>query len=866
MKSSLSLFLLFFSIFIFCQIKVTGKVSDKNLKPVEGAIVQVLDSNGKTLAYGNSDSNGNFNFQVTKEASYTIEINKISFQPLKKEITINSDQTSIYSEVTLSEKITQIEEVKIIGKSSALKQDGDTLTYKTKYFTTGSERNLKDVLNKLPGFEVGSDGQIKVNGKKVDNLLVDGKEFFGDNHQLATENLDSDMIDDIAVINHYSDNAKIKDLEPSDKTAVNIGIKKEYKGKITGNVSAVSAYEGRYKIGANLFKFDKATNMSFIANSNSINDEVITFEQYFQMILSSKNDFVSKRNSSGSDVLMPVTLLSDDKMTKKYNNFGALNLTSYLSKKTKLNLYSIFNNVDQKRNILNNTSFFDQNSSYNTSENIRTKENLFFNRTRANVDYLVSDNSLLTYSLAFDPYNAEKNSQIDQTYGNIERTINQETKDSPFTLSHQLSYTSKLSPKKLLAFYIFNDINHQKNDYQLDSFPNILNVDSPLLQDKKYNQETYGFLSTYTFKPKRLIYYIGLGYTSVQEKFSSSIENSIYSNNSQFSRNFYSADFNIYKRKGFFQFSLQNTLLYYASLDKVLYLPKANIKFLLDKLSELNFSYQAKNDFAGANQIFTQSILEDYNRVQKDNILNASLPMRSHNWSAYLRYLSLYSGTILNVSFNYIKNEKSIITSSQLFPQYTAISQILNSTPLQSWNININFDKKIDFIKAKIKLNGTYSKSNSLNIIDQLENPINSENILVKASLMSVFKTGIFNYELGISKLTNNSRYISLNKKNTNERTELFINIEGVIKKDFKYYFNNRYYIYTSDQKQHFLKTDFELEYDYSKKWQYSIIGNDILNFNKTQIVSSILQNTMLQTSTTQRLPGYIGMKVKYNL
>jgi hypothetical protein len=349
-----------------------------------------------------------------------------------------------------------------------------------------------------------------------------------------------------------------------------------------------------------------------------------------------------------------------------------------------------------------------------------------------------------------------------------------------------------------------------------------------------------------------LIYYIGLGYTSAQEKFSSSIENSIYSNNNQFSRSFYSADFNIYKRKGFFQFSLQNTLLYYASLDKVLYLPKANIKFLLDKLSELNFSYQAKNDFAGANQIFTQSILEDYNRVQKDNILNAGLPMRSHNWSAYLRYINLFSGTILNVSFNYIKNEKSIITSSQLFSQYTAISQILNSTPTQSWNLNINFDKKIDFIKAKVKLNGTYSKSNSLNIIDQLENPINSENILVKASLMSVFKNGIFNYELGISKLTNNSRYTSLNKKNTNERTELFINIEGVVKKDFKYYFNNRYYIYTSDQKQHFLKTDFELEYDYSKKWQYSIIGNDILNFNKTQIVSSILQNTMLQTSTTQ--------------
>ena len=190
-------------------------------------------------------------------------------------------------------------------------------------------------------------------------------------------------------------------------------------------------------------------------------------------------------------------------MTKKYNNFGALNITSYLSKKTKLNIYSIFNNVNQNKNILNKTMFFDQNINYSTAENIKTKENLFFNRTRANIDYLVSDNSLLTYSLAFDPYSANKNIQIDQTFGTIENNIYEKINDKPYTLSQQLSYTSKLSPTRLLALYIFNDINHQKNSFQIDNFPNILNLDSPLLQYKKYNQKTYGFLGTYTFKPKK---------------------------------------------------------------------------------------------------------------------------------------------------------------------------------------------------------------------------------------------------------------------------------------------------------------------------------------------------------------------------
>jgi hypothetical protein len=865
MKNLTFLFLLFFPLLIFSQFKITGKVLSGDYSPIENVIVQVLDKNGNTLAYGNSDEGGKFSFQINEGVPYSVELNKMGYEKIRKEITLNNNQKSIVLEETLSEKFNQIEEVKIIGQSTAVKQDGDTITYKTKYFTTGAERNLKDVLNKIPGFDVGGDGQIRVNGKKVDNLLVDGKEFFGDNHQLATENLGADMIDDINVINHYSDYSKVKDLEPSDKTALNIGIKKEFKGKITGNTTLVSAYEGRYKLGTNLFKFSKAANISLIGNSNSINDEVITFDQYFKMIIASKNDFVSRRNS-GSDFQIPAILLSDDKMTKKYNNFGALNITSYLSKKTKLNLYSIFNNVSQNKNILNTNLFFDQNTNYSTSENIKAKENLFFNRTRVNVDHLLSDNSLLTYSLAFDPYSANKNIKIDQTFGEVQNNISEKIKDKPYTLSQQLSYTSKLSPTKLLAFYIFNDINHQKNDFQLDNFLNILNLDSPLLQYKKYNQKMYGFLGTYTFKPKKLIYYIGLGYSSAQENFLSSIENSLYSNNNGFNRNFYNVDFNIYKRKGFFQFSLQNTLLYYASLNKFLYLPKASAKFQLDKMSELNFLYEAKNDFVSSNQAFTQPILEDYNRLLKGNVLSVGVPIRSHNLSVYLRYLNLFSGTQLSFNFNFIKNEKSIITANQLLPQYVTISQVFNFNPTQTWYTGVNFEKKLNFIKNKIKLNGSYSKSNTLSIVDQVENPIASENILMKASLMSVFKKGFFNYELGVSKQINISSYMSLNRKVTNDRTEILVDFEGSINKVLKYNLRNHYNIYTSDQKQQFLKTDFEISYDYSKKWEYSLIGIDILNFNKTQIVLSTLQNVTLQTSIIQRLPGYVGFKIKYNL
>ena len=65
---------------------------------------------------------------------------------------------------------------------------GDTLIYKSEAFTNGSERKLEDVLAKLPGMEVDENGEVKVQGKKVNKVLVDGKQFFDGDTKMATIN------------------------------------------------------------------------------------------------------------------------------------------------------------------------------------------------------------------------------------------------------------------------------------------------------------------------------------------------------------------------------------------------------------------------------------------------------------------------------------------------------------------------------------------------------------------------------------------------------------------------------------------------------------------------------------------------------
>ena len=99
---------------------------------------------------------------------------------------------------------------------------GDTIIYKTDEFTNGKERKLGDVLGALPGFEVDDNGDIKVQGKKVDKVLVEGKEFFDGDSKMATQNIPADAVNKIQLLRNYSDVAPMGGLGNDESMAINV--------------------------------------------------------------------------------------------------------------------------------------------------------------------------------------------------------------------------------------------------------------------------------------------------------------------------------------------------------------------------------------------------------------------------------------------------------------------------------------------------------------------------------------------------------------------------------------------------------------------------------------------------------------------
>lgn len=872
-KNNLFIFLLF----LFCsnfnsQIKISGNILDQNQNPLEGAIVQVKNKSDKSvLAYARSDEKGFFQMDVPFVSSYYVECNRIGFEADIQEFSLKESEKKENLNFSLSEKVKTIDEVKILGQSSVIKQKGDTLSYNVKGFTNGNEKNLKDVLNKLPGFEVREDGKIVVGGKTVDKLLVDGKEFFGDNQQIATENLAAAMVGNVDVINNYTNNSNIKEFDSSNKTAVNIGIKEEYKGKISGDVSLITAYENRYKAGANLFRFDKKANISFIGNSNNTNQESITFEQYFNMKKSIQSDFVSDSRTDYNNFSIPKSLLSDDRVSKKNLNFGAFNLSYVPDGKLKINAYTILNNNFQNRNILETNTFFNPQLNITNQNKIFQKENLFFSQTKLSAEYQLNEKKLLNYSFSFDPSITKQNKTILQTQNTSINHISESENEHKIDFGQQLSFANRLSSNKLFSIYAYQELKNQKNKYDLYSDLSLFDLSNVFLQTQNFKQNEIGFLSKFTIKPKNIIYSVGLGYAYTRQDYQSNLDANVntFINDLSIERNRFSFDAEISKKRGFFQFSIYNRFSYIRlqnSNPKRLLLPSIQAKFEFSPTSLLSFYYKEMNYFAQQNQIFESKVIDNYYTIKEDNQIRENQLLNDNKLGANYLYIDLLSGTALFADINFSNKKQSLTSNSTLIHNYTAVKNVLTDVN-STLGSNISFERRIKFIKSRIKTTFVYTNLKGQNFISGIGNEFSSEFFSSKFSLYSKFKNKIFNYNLGYETQVNRTEFEN-NLSTKLETKKLFANFDGSFKDDIRYYFNNSYIWNKSENNaRHFLKIDLEIVFNSLKKnWEFSLIGNDILNFNETQIIDNSLQDNFLRERITDRLSGFLGVGIKYKL
>lgn len=295
MKKILTLILVLFTIHtgILAQKAdggIKGKLVDTTAKqPIADATVSVLNAKDSSLAtFTLSNKQGVFEVKGLVAGDYRLVITSKGYEEIKKKITLTETEKQIdLGNLSVQKDYKMMEGVTITTESPIVVKN-DTIQFNTSGFKTQPNATLEDLLKKIPGMEVDKEGAVKSQGEQVQKVLVDGKEFFGNDPKLATKNLTADMIESVQVFDDMSDQAKFTKVDDGSRSkTINIKLKKDrnkgYFGRSTFGYGSDDRYEANFSVN----KFKGVQRISLLFNSNNINKQGFSFSD----IISSMGGF-----------------------------------------------------------------------------------------------------------------------------------------------------------------------------------------------------------------------------------------------------------------------------------------------------------------------------------------------------------------------------------------------------------------------------------------------------------------------------------------------------------------------------------------------------------------------------------------------
>ena len=272
-KHIITLFLVLFSVATTYAGNIFGRVVDSEKEPLIQASVRLLAA--KDSAYvkgGATNEQGRFRINNVKSGKYILQATYVGYEPTYKNITVGADNLRV-GEIVMNESSIMLKETTVIGVKTPIKVMEDTVEYNADTYKTQPNAVVEDLLKRMSGVEVSSDGKITAHGKEVTKILVDGKEFFSDDPTVASKNLPANMIDKLQVIDRKSDLARLTGVDDGeDETVINLTVKKGMKNGWFGTVDAGYGTDNRYKGIFNVNRFWNDNQITFLGNFNNVNE------------------------------------------------------------------------------------------------------------------------------------------------------------------------------------------------------------------------------------------------------------------------------------------------------------------------------------------------------------------------------------------------------------------------------------------------------------------------------------------------------------------------------------------------------------------------------------------------------------------
>ena len=264
---------------------ISGHVVDTQGRPVAYANVFASSDSlaRRGLTYTASKENGAFTLPLAEgiEGSVWITVRSMGYSVFRKRYGLQAMPSPL--RVVMAEETIGIEGVRVVADAKNMYAKGDTLVYSTGYYTKGNERNIGEVIRKMPGMEVSRSGQLSFQGKQIDKILVNGKDLLSSSTGTTLNTLPADFAQSVEVIKDYQDGDVANRYRAERQMALNLKAKHPIKlnGYVEGGGGVVERFNGK----ASLIGLMGDMSVSALANANNIGLPTFTLSDYLANVV-----------------------------------------------------------------------------------------------------------------------------------------------------------------------------------------------------------------------------------------------------------------------------------------------------------------------------------------------------------------------------------------------------------------------------------------------------------------------------------------------------------------------------------------------------------------------------------------------------
>ena len=746
----------------YSQTIIKGNLTDFNNKAISKSSVLILKkATDEVLAYAISDNNGYYNITFSSYFDvFDIQVKCLGFETITETIN-NYPQIKNFK---LKEKTFELKEVKV--KSSQIVQKKDTIRYLVDAFSKEQDRSIGDVLKRMPGIDVLSNGKILYQGKPINKYYIEGLDLLEGKYNLANENLPYKEVTQVQILENHQPIRVLDSLKFSEQAALNIKLKNTY------------TFAGQARLGSGLspsiwdvnltpMLFTKKKQMLTTYQANNTGDNVAT--QLNTLTLEDQiNQF--EKNSEKTDWLNIQQLATPNFSEKRWldNNIHLIS-GNYLQKinndyEVRVN-FSYLNDYHQQ-NGFTNTEFI---TPVNTTTILEQKRNdFFYNSIQTNITF--QKNTTKDYfknSLEFQGF-------WDSQIGNVllnNQQIKQHLNNEFFRISNSLK---KIIPmgKQMISFNSYIGINKTPQTLNVTpgQFEKQLNNNMPYAEIiQQINLNT--FYSNNSFSLIKAIKNISvepkIGFQVENQQLNSDIIiskmtklNDEYSNNLDWVRTKFYADFQTQYRKNKWRIELStpinrhiyklkdNPLNTSEQINRVTFEPRLSINYEVNSYWTVNSSINYSNQFGTINQLHYAYILQNYRKLQR---INAPLSQNfTENYTYNIGYRNPIKTFFWYITYTNSKSENNLLYQTKILPNgATELLAIKQDNNRNNHNISTRFSKYLNEIKSNLTLNASFGIQDYQQFLDNNLTNIKNQNLIFGNKLeTAIFKWCNIEYQI----------------------------------------------------------------------------------------------------------------------